>query len=110
MIIVNNIKHVLEQDKFSGFELMLFLLSGGFGGGKQVIVEPHRHEGKPLEHLHHFRVPHRPHVHIGDKPSSACGCDRWFSQGYPVKPNLLIGLSHMSINNLERNVKLYQNK
>ena len=62
MIIVNNIKHVLEQDKFSGFELMLFLLSGGFGGGKQVIVEPHRHEGKPLEHLHHFRVPHRPHM------------------------------------------------
>ena len=46
-----------------------------------------------------------------DKPSSACGCARWFFLGYvlPFSPFLLITPSHMSRNNLERGIKLNNN-
>ena len=31
--------------------------------------------------------------HMWDKPSSACGCVRWFSRGTPVSSHLPIGSS-----------------
>ena len=50
------------------------------------------------------RAPHWPR----DMPSFACGCARYFFFLWvlPFLPHLLIGPSHMSCKNLERNIKL----